>query len=136
MDTEQIRKRANDAPPGPWSWRNYRQQPDKFIIQTFGGNDVAAVQHYAPTLAEGAATFIANAREDVPALIDAVAELRAVLAPLLDEPIIDVAGEFEVCRFCGEGDSNAFGRTSAHAPECPVLRANELLGHQSVNRVR
>lgn len=53
----------------------------------------------------------------------AVAELRAVLAPLLDEPWRTIAnyGEpDERCVFCDE--------TDPHAPDCPVLRRDALLG--------
>jgi hypothetical protein len=57
-------------------------------------------------------------------------ELRAVLAPLLDDPWrgvdwipVDDRGAVDpmrACVFCGDG--------IAHLPDCPVLRRDALLG--------
>lgn len=53
-----------------------------------------------------------------------IATLRAVLAPLLDNPV-DLQ-EGRECLFCGQ---RAYRLESAgHADHCPVLRRNELLG--------
>ena len=52
-------------------------------------------------------------------------ELRAILAPLLEDPWRDViVGDDEgrsECVFCGAG---------THEADCPVLRKDALLGHQ------
>ena len=58
-----------------------------------------------------------------------LAELRALLAPLLDEPIIQRPagmGSFtEECRFCGIERCNG---DEEHAACCPVLDKDRLLG--------
>lgn len=99
------------------------------------------------------ANFIAHAATDVPALISEVRaawaerdaayesaqwnstqkndviierdELRAILAPLLADPI--GSNEYGVyCDFCHvESDTSA---VLVHAPDCPVLRRDALLG--------
>jgi hypothetical protein len=62
-------------------------------------------------------------------------ELRAILAPLLDDPIDANECHDEswyVCRFCGKEAEvvEVHPRVYAcdHAPDCPVLRKDELLG--------
>ena len=81
-------------------------------------------------------------------------DLRAILAPLLDEPMRrvgesrpDYEDETERCVFCGARYDNAWGEptnpdpayrfvstplveTTPHAPTCPVLRKDALLGRQ------
>ena len=60
---------------------------------------------------------------------ETIAELRAVLAPLLDNPFRDLwtySDPDETCVFC-EHVGLAFDRQS-HEPGCPVLRRDELLG--------
>jgi hypothetical protein len=75
-----------------------------------------------------------------------IAELRAILAPLLDDPIKN-----ETCQFCGAEIREAYmaygpyrfpdGQVldlgprripsqGEHAPNCPVLRKDALLGVQ------
>jgi len=59
-------------------------------------------------------------------LRDEVAELRAILAPLLWDPIRwEGMPDANVCVFCG---SEAKYRKPEHAPDCPVLRKDALLG--------
>lgn len=73
--------------------------------------------------------------EEAGALIAKVEELRAVLGPLLDDPYEGDTGTL-YCRFCeatlgGSGDLAYSPRDEhrfVHEPNCPVLRADELLG--------
>jgi hypothetical protein len=67
---------------------------------------------------------------DLPALMDEVRrlqaerdELRAVLAPLLDDPWREAEDGFYDCTFCRPN-----GRTYDHKPGCPVLACDRLLG--------
>jgi len=70
------------------------------------------------------------------AAMTTIADLRAVLAPLLDDPYEGDTGTIH-CRFCerslGGGDDLAYSpRDDArfvHAPDCPVLRRAILLGY-------
>lgn len=55
-----------------------------------------------------------------------IAELRAILAPLLAKPIHTTRLDDERCLFCGS-ESDTPGLI-VHAPGCPVLRRDELLG--------
>lgn len=60
-----------------------------------------------------------------------IAELRAILAPLLENPWRDGGDigdgdQATDCLFCGP--QSRIGGT--HAPDCPVLRKDALLGHQ------
>jgi len=62
--------------------------------------------------------------------VDRIDELRAVLAPLLDDPNAPRSGDgeydFGCCVFCHcEVPGTVPGE---HAPDCPVLRKDELLG--------
>src|SRR5262245_13976321 len=81
-----------------------------------------------------------------------IAELRAVLAPLLDDPYEERAADWlddsdafdRICRFCGAeaewrrvwtGNRDSRGRkinrqgdVTRHDPACPVLRKDALLG--------
>lgn len=64
---------------------------------------------------------------------DLIIELRAILAPALANPWRHIADDdVYVCVFCGESDiADTFGvGDSPHFPTCPVLRKDELLGHQ------
>jgi hypothetical protein len=56
-------------------------------------------------------------------------ELRAILAPLLDDPLRHVDGVGWACRFCGE--ATASDRDLVHGPDCPVPRRDALLGRSS-----
>lgn len=55
-----------------------------------------------------------------------VAALQAILAPLLRRPIRPRLPAGFACVFCGEPDTEEHGER--HAPACPVLRIDELLG--------
>lgn len=61
-----------------------------------------------------------------------IADLRAVLAPLLEQPYVDWSeGEYgRTCRFCLSGEPYR-GDPPVHTPDCPVLRDDELLGRKS-----
>lgn len=71
-------------------------------------------------------------------LLTAVEELRAVLAPLLDDPTYDgdgMSGAYIACKFCPallfwNQDVSTF----THAADCPVLPPNRdrLLGRAKV----
>ena len=50
-----------------------------------------------------------------------IADLRAVLAPRLDDPWANFDGDL-YCFWCYQGDH------AQHDPDCPVLRKDELLG--------
>lgn len=52
---------------------------------------------------------------------DVVDELRAVLAPLLGDPVREGPAGGWFCVFCVGGDY-------AHQPDCPTRRAGVLLG--------
>jgi hypothetical protein len=65
-----------------------------------------------------------------------VDELRAILAPLLDEPLrnLDPDAQLDICIFClaarwvdPSGRADVDG-VFAHRPDCPVLRRDALLG--------
>jgi hypothetical protein len=74
---------------------------------------------------------------------DPIAELRAILAPLLDDPFVGDEGAFS-CQFCRvtlgpEWDATTHNHGPlryphrdahlfVHAPDCPVLRKDDLLG--------
>jgi hypothetical protein len=64
------------------------------------------------------AAFLA---EDAPALIQAVRELRTILAPLLAHPDEGDIVQSGSCRFC---------RAWPHAPDCPVLDRARVVGEQ------
>jgi len=81
------------------------------------------------------AAFIAHARADVPVLLERIDALRAILAPLLDNPLLEDANApgavtCVVCRrytnYAAEGDWRP--RAPLHEDGCPVLRRDELLG--------
>lgn len=64
---------------------------------------------------------------------------RAVLAPLLDDPVCEVDGGAEVCVFCE--DSNGHSpppdyvyqpKPLTHEPDCPVLRKDDILGRAAL----
>lgn len=58
-------------------------------------------------------------------------DLRAVLAPLLDDPIVWVWNGRREYRRCGVCDATATDpdlEPFPHHPDCPVLRRDELLG--------
>lgn len=58
-------------------------------------------------------------------------ELRVVLAPLLDNPGVPSADRRLVCVWCRHmfpAYPREQGHHEVHAPECPVLRKDELLG--------
>jgi hypothetical protein len=85
---------------------------------------------------------------EIMAALTMIADLRAVAAPLLDEPYTyggcDDCGSETRCLFCRvemtigrrwTGRLDTRGRrinedddTTVHAPDCPVLRRDELLG--------
>ena len=67
QELQAIEERANAATPGPWSM----QQSTLWLDVSIG--------YLAHGLAERDKVFIAHAREDVPALIAEVRELRAKL---------------------------------------------------------
>jgi hypothetical protein len=57
-----------------------------------------------------------------------IAELRAVLGPILTAPCRWDAGRREyACVLCDEARDDA----ATHRPDCPVLRRDELLGGKS-----
>jgi hypothetical protein len=61
-----------------------------------------------------------------------IAELRAALAPLLDEPLIDDGTAHIQCRVClKETTCPPWPRPPLHEPDCPVLRKDELLGRST-----
>lgn len=64
--------------------------------------------------------------DDIPVLLDQLTEVRAVLAPLLDEPLIYV-GAWAICKICGD-HTEEDRRPPAHKNDCPVLRRDALLG--------
>lgn len=53
-----------------------------------------------------------------------VAELRAVLRPLLDDPTRQDKEGTDYCLFC----DRPWPLPGEHAPDCPVLRRDALLG--------
>ena len=68
--------------------------------------------------------------EDVRWLRDRLLELRAILAPLLDDPMkLDSCYDGDVsyaCVFCEASDF--YGISQNHDADCPVLRKDTLLG--------
>lgn len=88
-ELQAIRERAEAAYPGPWllesNWGvpsddacEIRSLDDEFRIYGEGGHT------------HEDAVFIANARTDIPALLDEIAQLRAALAVYADKKNWDV----------------------------------------------
>ncbi|MBU8739775.1 hypothetical protein [Bacillus licheniformis] len=84
-ELEEIRQRSEKATEGPW--RIGKQSPNGLNnIGTIGGLLTAQ------TTDEDDADFIANARQDIPALLDHIAELASDIArmcPIADRPVIE-----------------------------------------------
>lgn len=78
---ESIRKRAESATEGPW--RLYDEYCD--TVETYSGKSVARVQSEGNRLSD--MEFIANARQDIPALLDHIAELEAELKAACYAPL-------------------------------------------------
>jgi hypothetical protein len=72
LDEAGIRARAEAAWPGPWSERQLY-----WLLRFAGKNDGAWNDGEGDIPSEDAAAFIAHAREDIPALLDALASERA-----------------------------------------------------------
>lgn len=101
----------------------------------------AVAEAYTPTVA----SFFGSACGDCADRDATIADLRAVLAPLLDDPIRhewDTFDGVDVCLLCG-ADNTIMPKPGSwretlrmpecsgpvqHAPDCPVLRRDELLG--------
>ena len=69
--------------------------------------------------------FVGRATDTIRRLQAQRDELRAVLAPLLENPLATGDGSSGVCFFC----LNTILTGSGHALACPVLRRSELLGY-------
>ena len=78
LDLKAIRDRAYAATPGPWVWvqDSMMSGPLEAIITTDGG-------YYGPDRTDRA--FIANARDDIPALLDLIEELEDKVSELKDK---------------------------------------------------
>lgn len=84
LDLAPIKARASEASDGPWSWWNVKDRSDtgekeRWVIVEGGcGNSGWHLQWLLgddnPTFKD--ADFIANARDDIPALVDEVEKLR------------------------------------------------------------
>jgi hypothetical protein len=128
---EQIRARAEAATPGPWEFDSYCRvicNPDVFCDDEHDGVNLAYVPAWNGDTAcqphSDNAEFIANARADIPYLLDRLAAserevdvLRVALKPFTDEFIGEDARchmgivPMERCVRCG-----------------PILRARAALG--------
>ena len=80
LDLAEIRERANNATPGPW-------EADRPQVWGPNGESVAFVSSHDPGEGSGQpewdanTVFIAHAREDVPALLDALQAVRKLHKP-------------------------------------------------------
>ena len=77
IDIEGIRARADKATPGPWEY-------DDDGLQVF----VSLTQTYIADVWSNDTPFIAHARQDIPALLDAYTEQAAEIARL--EGLVDM----------------------------------------------
>lgn len=92
LDREAIRARCEAASPGQWEAREYR-------VHAFGSERIIAAcwRPWGPVTGSGSikadAVFIAHARTDVPALLDALAQAEAVDAttPEQDAAVVERA---------------------------------------------
>jgi hypothetical protein len=90
MNNEQlnaIRQRAEKATPGPWRVSGGEIVSKTILDRKYGQPEVVAEVIYEQ---EADATFIAHARQDVPALLDEIVYLNGVIGTLV--------GFFEVAR--------------------------------------
>jgi hypothetical protein len=91
---EAIRQRAENATPGPWEvgWGDViTKHPDcQNVSQWYGGHSNAICslndgEYIMNSNEDNDAAFIANARTDIPALLDHIAELEAEVKRLESE---------------------------------------------------
>ncbi len=78
LELGKIRKRCDEATPGPW--RSFVEGRDhtsgsSFIMTGDGANRGSDIELYGATTADQ--DFIAHARQDIPRLLDEIARLRA-----------------------------------------------------------
>lgn len=87
IDLAAIRKRAEDATDGPWKVTNENEGTEYLPFWVIGGDDAEEGEWFAELHVgnKADATFIANARQDVPALIAEVERLRTQQARLIAE---------------------------------------------------
>jgi hypothetical protein len=98
------------------------------------GHGERTVQHQDPGRADDAKPNPFIVWEELATSERQLADVRAVLAPLLDQPyfvrrVID-GDERSECGFCAEAPGDE------HADGCPVLRKDELLGRYRREGVR
>ena len=75
LDLDAIRVRADGATPGPWEFVVVADREGKRTVLSIGG-----AKGWTPhELPDSAATFIAHARTDVPALVAEVKRLRRIV---------------------------------------------------------
>jgi hypothetical protein len=83
LDLDAIRQRAEAATPGPWygfssSWCVYN-------TPNSDGELIADVYEYGGYPPDANTQFIAHAREDIPAMLDEIERLRALLQTYQEE---------------------------------------------------
>lgn len=86
LDLEAIKKRAEAANKGPWTWGDYPDIDNRPCPSLVGahGYGVLSCDGEANGPTEANAAFIAHAREDVPGLVAEVERLRAAIRALGD----------------------------------------------------
>lgn len=94
IDRERLRKRAEDATPGPWETRGYKEMPGKYVVGPRKPNDlgrgpvVLMEPLFCDERSAADAEFIAAARSAVPQILDqldrAEARIKAVDALVTD----------------------------------------------------
>lgn len=122
IDLKAIRERADAAAPGPWRYQN-----------NFGHLEIVADgrDHFRPIaghygIQEVDATFIAKARDDVPALLDLVDAMTGAL--LGSERAAECGGCLECCPVCRMCLIVTVADDGEHAEGCPLDAALTLAG--------
>ncbi|MED4828201.1 hypothetical protein [Bacillus atrophaeus] len=95
---ESIRKRAESATEGPW--RLYDEYCD--TVETYSGKSVARVQSEGNRLSD--MEFIANARQDIPALLEHIAALQGKID--LYESYAQECDYYAILNEMGDEDDN------------------------------
>ncbi|WP_329376157.1 hypothetical protein [Streptomyces sp. NBC_01483] len=122
---EEIRSRADAATPGHWGTSydgkgTYSVEAQPRLIPGVGNVDNGVVATLSGEHGDGQtyhdATFVSRAREDVPFLLDRVAELEALVQGMTDP---------DPCYFDHHGYCQAHG-WAATSPACPHGRAQAL----------
>ena len=107
-ELDEIEKRAMAATDGPWSkcgieWEGHTSDPDPELSVVCHGDHCAIVESVEAEHRDADLTFIAHARNDVPALVAEVRRLREALGKALAYAEHDYGCMTEVGQPCSCG---------------------------------